>query len=285
MATRTTSPLAGIRWLRDAINLGARNPGTLVLAAAMVLVCGLIPSLFSAALQFLFPNNQGVFVATMACSLLVGLALSPVFAGFLQVIHAIESGRPARAREIFAPYRTGTWKPVIGFSLLLWAVYALAAVLVVFGAGAEVRAVYMDLLTAAAHETQPQPLAAMPAGMGRAIALGFACAVLIGGIWTIGYGQVAIARRPVFAAFADGVAGTFRNLPALVVLVLAGILLAIVVAVVFLILAAVLGLIARFAGGWLALVLLVPLYIAFALGAYIVMFGLAYAMWRDIHVG
>ena len=66
MATRTTSPLAGIRWLRDAINLGARNPGTLVLAAAMVLVCGLIPSLFSAALQFLFPNNQGVFVATMA---------------------------------------------------------------------------------------------------------------------------------------------------------------------------------------------------------------------------
>ena len=99
MATRMTSPLAGIRWLRDAINLGARNPRTLVLAAALVLICGIVPSLFTMGLQFLFPNNQTVFFIALGLSALVGLALSPVFAGFLQVIHAIETGQPTHARR------------------------------------------------------------------------------------------------------------------------------------------------------------------------------------------
>ena len=282
MATRMTSPLAGIRWLRDAINLGARNPRTLVLAAALVLVCGIVPSLFTTGLQFLFPNNQAMFVVAMGLSLLIGLALAPVFAGFLQVIHAIEIGQPTHARAIFAPYHTGVWKPVIGFSLLMWIVYAIAVALVVWAAGPEIRQIYADLLAASASGAQPAAMETMPPGFWRAFAVAGVSGLLIGGMWAIGYGQVAISRRPVVAALIDAIVGTLKNIPALIVLLLAAILLWVVLAIVFLIVALVLSLIAKFVGGWLAIVLLVPLYIALALGVYIVMFGLAYAMWRDI---
>ncbi|MUV14961.1 hypothetical protein [Noviluteimonas gilva] len=282
MATRMTSPLAGIRWLRDAINLGARNPRTLVLAAALVLVCGIVPSLITTGLQFLFPNNQAMFVLAIGLSALIGLALAPVFAGFLQVIHAIETGQPTHARAIFAPYHTGVWKPVIGFSLLMWIVYAIAFALVVWAAGPEIRQIYADLLAASASGTEPMPMEPMPPGFMRAFAVGGVCGLLIGGIWTIGYGQIAIARRPVIASLIDGIVGTLKNIPALIVLLLAAALLSIALVIVFVIIVTVLGLIAKFVGGWLAMVLLVPLYIALALGIYIVMFGLAYAMWRDI---
>jgi hypothetical protein len=282
MATRMTSPLAGIRWLRDAINLGARNPRTLVLAAALVLICGIVPSLFTMGLQFLFPNNQTVFFIALGLSALVGLALSPVFAGFLQVIHAIETGQPTHARAIFAPYHTGVWKPVIGFSLLMWVVYAIAFGLVVWAAGPEFRQIYADLLAASASGTQPAPMQTMPPGFLRAFAVAGVCGLLIGGIWTIGYGQIAIPRRGVVASLVDGFIGTLKNIPALIVLLLAAFLLSIVLVIVFLIVVTVLGLIGKFVGGWLAIVLLVPLYVALSLGIYIVMFGLAYAMWRDI---
>jgi hypothetical protein len=204
-----------------------------------------------------------------------------VFAGFLQVIHAIETGQPTQARAIFAPYHTGVWKPVIGFSLLMWVVYAIAFALVVWAAGPEIRQIYADLLAASAAGTQPTPMETMPPGFLRAFAVAGVCGLLIGGIWTIGYGQIAISRRSVVGSLVDGFTGALKNIPALVVLLLAALLLSIVLVIVFLIIATVLGLLAKFSTV-LAIVLLVPLYIAFALGAYIVMFGLAYAMWRDI---
>ena len=249
----------------------------------LVLVCGIVPSLFVTALQFLFPNNQAMFFVAMGLSVLIGLALSPVFAGFLQVIHAIETGQPTRALAIFAPYRTGVWKPVIGFSLLMWVVYAIAFALVVWAAGPDVRQIYADLLAASSSGAQPMPMETMPPGFLRAFAVAVVCGLLIGGIWTIGYGQIAIPRRGVVASLIDGFIGTLKNIPALIVLLLAAFLL--------------------FdrpgdrvpdrrdgarddrefrrrSGS--SIVLLVPLYIALALAAYIVMFGLAYAMWRDI---
>ena len=122
----------------------------------------------------------------------------------------------------------------------------------------------------------------MPPGFLRAGAVAAVCGLLIGGIWTIGYGQIAIPRRGVVASLIDGITGTLKNIPALFVLLIAAFLLSIVLVIVFLIVATVLGVVAKFVAGWLAVVLLVPLYIALALAAYIVMFGLAYAMWRDI---
>ncbi|MGO4549983.1 hypothetical protein AB4059_02615 [Lysobacter sp. 2RAF19] len=277
-----TSPLAGIRWLRDAINLGGRNPRTLLLAAALVLVCGLVPSLFTTALQFLFPNNPAMFIVAMVLSILFGLALSPIFAGFLQVIHAIETGQPTRARAIFAPYRTGVWKPVIGFSLLLWGVYACAFGLVVLAAGADGRALYADMWTAATTHVPMAPHAEVPPGLLRAFAVACICVPIIAGCWVIGYGQVAIGRQRVVASFVDGLTGTLKNIPSMIVLLIAWFLLGIVLLIVFLIVAAILGLVAKLVAAWLAVVLLVPLYIALLLGLYIVGGGVAYAMWREI---
>ncbi|KGQ20296.1 hypothetical protein LF41_832 [Lysobacter dokdonensis DS-58] len=278
MATRTTSPLAGIRWLRDAINLGGRSPGTLVLAAAMVLLIGLVPSLVTFALQYFFRNSTVATGIAFGVSLLVGLALSPVFAGFLQVIHAIETGRGAKAREIFAPYRNGAWKPVIGFALMMWLVYIVGIALVVLAAGDEMRTVYIESLS----QGQPMRMETTPPGFWRAFGVASVIGVVVASVWAIGYGQVANGRRPVLGAFVDAFTGMVKNLPAILVFVIGAALLTVVLVIVFLLLAMVLGLVAKFVGAWLAGVLLVPLYIFFALGAYIWMFGVAYAMWRDI---
>lgn len=282
MATRMTSPFAGVRWLRDAINLGGRNPRTLLLAAGLVLVCGLVPSVFTTALQYLFPNDQAMFFVALGLSMLCGLALSPIFAGFLQVIHAIESDQPTRALAIFAPYHTGLWKPVIGFSLLLWVVYAVAFGLIILAAGAEGRALYAEMLTAATTHVPMAPRTEIPPGLWRAFGVACICVPLIAGSWVIGYGQVAIGRQRVVASFVDGVTGTLKNIPTLIVLLITWLLLSVVLVIVFAIVAVVIAMIAKDVAAWLAVVLVVLLYIAVLLGLYIVTGGLAYAMWRDI---
>ena len=283
MATRMTSPLAGIRWLRDGINLGARNPRTLVFAAALVLVCGIVPSLFVTALQFLFPNNQAMFFVAMGLSVLIGLALSPVFAGFLQVIHAIETGQPTRALRDLRAVSHGRLET--RHRIFVADVGGVRDRLRARGVGRgpgrppDLCGPAGGLCVRRAADADGNDAAGVPARERRRRSC---AALLIGGIWTIGYGQIAIPRRGVVASLIDGIIGTLKNIPALIVLLLAAFLLSIVLVIVFLIVATVLGLIAKFVGGWLAIVLLVPLYVALALGAYIVMFGLAYAMWRDI---
>ena len=196
MATRMTSPLAGIRWLRDAINLGARNPRTLVLAAALVLACGIVPSLFVTALQFLFPNNQAIFFVAMGLSVLIGLALSPVFAGFLQVIHAIESGQPTHARAIFAPYHIGRLET--RHRVFVADVGRVRDRLRARGVGRgpgcppDLCGPAGGLCVRRAADAVGNAAAGIPARERRRAVV---CGVLIGGIWTIGYGQIAIPRR------------------------------------------------------------------------------------------
>jgi hypothetical protein len=283
MTTRTTSPLAGIGWLRNALNLGGRDPRTLLLAALCIVGVSLLPQVVTLPLQLLYPNNMPVLVGVMAFSLLVGLLLSPVFAGFLQVIDAIENGRPARARDVFAPYRNGVAKPVIGFSLLLWVLYAAMFVVMALSVGPEVRDFYVKAIQVG-QPTQLTPAQAQVfmGGFLRAVAIGIVFGILISGLWTIALGQIAIARQRVLPSFVDGLAGTLKNLPAILVLIVVLFLLAIAVMIVFAILAVILGLIGKLVGEWMSFVLLVPLYLALMLGMYVLTFGLAYNFWRDV---
>ena len=281
MATRMTSPLAGIGWLRNAINVGCRSPRTLFLAAFLLLVTAFVPSLITTPFQYAFPGDMTVFVGTMVFSMLVGLLLSPVFAGFLQVIDAIERGREVRARDIFAPYRNGVAKPSILFSLLMIPVYVVAVTLVVLSAGPGLWGAFSESWGTAGM----QPAMHMPEIPWHVWLVVWLVGLVLSGLWAIGYGQIAIARRSVTEAFIDGVSGALKNLLPFFVLGLLMVVCLLATGVAMVLVVALLSLIGKVVGTWLMIVLVVPVYIAFVLAMYIVMFALAYFLWRDVCAG
>jgi hypothetical protein len=281
MATRMTSPLAGIGWLRNAINVGGRSPRTLFVAAFLLLLTVFVPSLITTPFQYAFPGDMTVFIGTMVFSMLVGLLLSPVFAGFLQVIDAIERGREVRARDIFAPYRNGVAKPSILFSLLMIPLYVVAVVLVVLSAGPGLWGAFSESWGTAGM----QPTMHMPEVPWRVWLVGGLVGLVLSGLWAIGYGQIAIARRSVTEAFVDGISGAIKNLLPFFLLALLMVVCMLATGVAMVLVVALLSLIGKVVGTWLMIVLIVPVYIAFILAVYIVMFALAYFLWRDVCAG
>lgn len=280
-STRMTSPLAGIGWLRNALNVGSRQPGTLLGAAALILVVAMLPSLVTLPVQLLMPGNGKALLLAFAGAMVLGLLLSPVMAGFLQVIDAIERGRPVRAFDVFAPYGRGEAGRIIGFALLLFAVYAVCVAILALAAGPELRAFYAQALTTPLAQpaiTADAIEAVMPRLLGVATLLG----VVVSGMFAIGYAQIAIAGRPVGASFADAVAGSLKNLLSMLIALVLLTLFWLVVAIVLVILVLIVGLFAKFVGQWLMFVAIVPLYLGLMLGMYVVLFGMAYWFWRDV---
>ncbi|NUS61927.1 MAG: hypothetical protein HOQ01_13350 [Lysobacter sp.] len=283
MATRMTSPLAGFGWLRNAVNVGARKPGTLILAALLLFLVSMIPSLITMPIQYGMPGDMTAFVGAMVIALIAGLALSPVLAGFLQVIDAIERGQPARARDIFAAYRNGVATPSIVFGLAMMVLYFVVIAVALFTAAPGVGDLFLSRFTegAMAAPQTPDP-EAVQAGMWRMVGTMFALMLPVSGIWAIGLGQIAIGRRGAGEALADGVTGAFKNLVPMLILAVVVIVGGILLMLLFALVLIVLGAIASFVHEYVAYAILVPLYFAFAMAIYVVSFGLAYFFWRDV---
>lgn len=281
MATRMTSPFAGFGWIKNAINLGRHNPKAVFGGAALLVVVSLLPSLVTLPIQYGMPGNMKAFAAAMAFSMAAGLLLAPVMGGYLQVIDAVEGQRPVRARDVFAPYRAGGGAlRIIVFAALLMLVTMAMFGAVVYGVAPGVGEWYLQ--TVANGVAAPQNVPALPDNFGRAMAAFTLLWVLFLGVFAIGYGQVAIARRSPVAALGDAFAGSFKNVLALVVLLVSVIVLALVLGLAMMLVAFLLGLLAMVGGAWLVIALMVPVYAVLFLVMYTVLFGLAYFLWRDV---
>jgi hypothetical protein len=284
MTTRSRGPSAGIDWLKHGITVGFRHPKPIFGGAALLLLVVLLPSLITLPVQFLSasaaaPQRAAILLGIMAISMLIGLLIVPLYAGYLQVIDAAERGLPARARDIFGPYRQGEALPLIGYGLALILVYILMIGIVIAAAGSGIASWYVQVLSAQANHLPPPGL---PPGFGIAMALLTVMGLFIMGFYSISLGQIALRRRGVFNAIGDGLAGALKNLLPLLVLAF-GLMVAWVVAVIgIVIVGVVLVLLGKLVGAWLMVVLLVPLYIALILLMFAVMFGVMYYLWRDV---
>ncbi|MCC8363401.1 hypothetical protein LK996_09985 [Lysobacter sp. A6] len=282
MATRMTSPLAGFGWLRNAVNVGARKPGTLLLAALLLFLVSMIPSLITMPIQLGMPGDMMAFVGAMVIAFIAGLALSPVLAGFLQVVDAIERGQPVRARDVFAAYRNGVAMPSIVFGLVMMVLYVVVIAVAILTAATGIGDFFLSRFTdgaIAAPQLEPE---VVQAGMWRMVGTMFALMLPVSGIWAIGFGQIAIGRRGVGEALVDGVTGAFKNLVPMLILALAITVGGIVLVLLFGLVLIVLGAIASFVHEYVAFAVIVPLYFAFAMAVYVVSFALAYFFWRDV---
>jgi len=284
MATRSNGPGAGFGWLANGFSAGFRHPKPLLGGAALLIVACLLPTLITLPMQFGMmatgtAQSPTAVVAIMVISMLVSLLIMPLYAGYLQVVDAAERGLPARARDIFNPYRRGEAWRLIGFGLTNIAIYIAMIAIVIVLAGGGIVSWYMQALTAqAAH--QPPP--GLPQGVGTAIALFMVVGLFMMGFYAISLGQIALGKRSVFGAIGDGMVGALKNLLPLLVFAVSLLLAWIVVIIAFAIVALLLTLISKLVGAWLTLVLVVPVYLALMLTMFAVMFGVMYHLWRDV---
>lgn len=281
MATRANGPMAGFGWLKNAINLGHGNPKAVFGGAALVALLSLVPSLITLPIQMAVGPGLGMLAVVMGVSMLCGLLLVPLLAGYMRIVDAADRGLAANAMDVFAPYRSGEALRLIGFGLAMLLVYLLMFALIVAIAGGELVSWYGQLI---AMQGKPEAMAvtALPAGFGRAVAAGTVLGLLVMGVYAISLGQVALGGRSVLHSVRDGFVGSFKNVLPLLVLALTGLLAGLVFLLGFGLFVFVVMLVGKLVGPWLVYALMVPLYIALMLVAFVVMFGVMYHLWRDV---
>lgn len=288
MQTRAMGPGAGWRWLVQGINLGRNNPRAVFGGAALLIAAALVPTLIQLVLQVgLKLDSQGLMYALGTFSLLYSLlVVMPLIGGMLRVIHASESGRETRASAIFDVFKSGQGLPrivAVSIALALLAMVAIGLIVAVFGPGVAewyVQAmVASQSLEAGAGAPNLPPL---PEGFGTVVGLIILFGLFMQGFHAIAFGQIALTDRSVPGALADGFMGALKNLlPLLVMLVLfaIGAMLAIVVLALLIGLLAAVG---SFVHPALGVALAAPVYLAFLLILYVVIFGVMYHLWRDV---
>ncbi|HEY9541924.1 MAG TPA: hypothetical protein VIR05_09860, partial [Luteimonas sp.] len=216
MSTHATSPAAGWSWLKQAVHLGRRNPRAVFGAVALLALVALVPSLVQVTLQSVLGlGATGTMMVMAACTLVMVVVYPLLIGGVLRVIDAAEHGRPVHATALFDTFRAGNDAGrLIGFGVAMFVAYLAVFALVVGLFGQDFMAWYMELLAASTQndaDAQAKVLQDIPDGFGTLMALGTLAGLFFGGVYTIGFGQVALRGRSVGSALADGVAGTLKN--------------------------------------------------------------------------
>ncbi len=155
------------------ISVSYRHPKPLFGGAAFLLLVALLPTVIMLPLQFHTANTGAppspmMLGCIMAGSVLIGLLVVPLYAGYLQVIDAVDHGRPARARDTFKPYRQGEALRLIGYGLVLILIYFAMLGIIIAAAGSGIASWYMQVLAAQANHQLPPGL---PHGFAIAMAL------------------------------------------------------------------------------------------------------------------
>jgi len=285
--------MAGIGWLKSAINLGRNNPKAIFGGAAFLVITVLVMAfgagLLPVAVAMLGVGTTNAFAVSLVSSLLLMVVIlaviSMLMVGFLRLVDAVESGRPARALDVFSGFRDVTTSlRAIGFVVLLAIVQNLLIIgmLAVFAGG--VIDWYVQAMQASMAGGTP-PMAALPDGLGIAVLVAIVVGLLAYGVQAVGLCQIVLRGRGLLQALGDGLAGTFKNLLPLLIFALVSVVATLLVGVVVLLLAMLVGVLAKFAGAWLAVVLGMLLYLLGMLAMYVIAFGAMYHLWRDVCSG
>lgn len=288
MQTRAMGPGAGWRWLMQGVNLGRHNPKAVFGGVALLIVAALVPTAVQLVVQVgLKMTDPGTMYALVAFSLLFSLlVVAPLIGGLLRVIHASEGGQPTRAAAIFEVFRSGNGAGrmvAISIALAVAATVVIGLIVALLAPGLGDWYVQVMALSAGAQGgASPAAIPTPPDGFGTVLVLLILFGLFLQGAYAIAFGQAALTDRSIGGALADGFAGALKNLlPLLVLLVLFtvfAVVLLLVVALLVMLLAAVGSLVHPMLGVALA----APVYLAFLMVLYVVVFGVMYHLWRDV---
>lgn len=288
MTIRALGPMAGIGWLTRAINAGRSGPGAVFGGAALMLVVVMAAAIAAGVLQVVIgvatgQSMTGMVIGMVIITAVVLAVMAMMMVGFLRLLDKVERGIPASAVDVFAGFGDfPTSLRTVGFMVMLTILQyiILGAILAIFARG--FFAWYMELMQASMSGGDPTLLTQLPSGMGIGSLAMAVIGIVFYGVQAIGLGQVVLGGRSAFAALGDGFVGAFKNLLPLLVFVLASIGAMIVLSIAVFIIAMVIGLLAKFVGVWLGVLLAIPLYFGGLLAMFVVMVGVMYHLWRDV---
>lgn len=288
MTTRALGPAAGWSWLAKAINLGRGNPKAVIGAIALLAVIALVPSLVQVLLQQLLPVET-VMVLAGVMTLVMIVVYPLLIGGVLRVIHAAERGVPTHALAVFDTFRPSEDRVrLIAFGIVMALIYIAMFAIVISAFGEGFMAWYMQIIqisaefSAAGDTSKPPVYPPPPEGMGTMMALLMAFGLYFGGVYAIGFGQVALAGRSLKQALADGFAGSLKNLLPIIVLAVLSFFGVMALSFALMLVGGLLLLIGGLIHPLVAALLVIPLYLAMLLVVYMVMFGVMYHLWRDV---
>ena len=238
MTTRAVGAGAGLTWLQRALDLGRDNPKA-IFGGALLLLTTLIAMAIGLALVMtaisLAAGTSGLISGLV--SLLTGVAISALMAvlmaGYLQLLDAVEQGRPVSALQVFSVLG----QSVVAVRAAAFMVLLMLAQNLLLGAlvgllAPDIGSWYLQTLQSPENS---DALPALPQGFGPALLIFWAVGLLSYGVQAIGLGQIALRDKGVVDALQDGVAGTLRNLLPLLVLFLLAMVAAVVLALLLVI--------------------------------------------------
>lgn len=284
MTIRSRDPSAGFGWMARGVKVAYRHPKGLIGGAGFLVVACLLPSIATMPLQLRAiatstPVSSAAFGLAMVAGMLIGLLLVPLYAGYMQMLDAVERGAPVRATDIFGAYRAGSALRLIGYGLVLMLIYLVTAGIIIAATGGGLVSWYMQVLAAQASH-QPPPM--LPTGFFVAMLLFMLLWLFMMGFYSISLGQVALRGRSVFGAIRDGAVGALKNLLPLIVFAVSLMAVWIVISIAMMLVILLLALLASLISVWLMIVLIIPLYIAMLLAGIAVMLSTMYQLWRDV---
>jgi|GEM_PF-635010 len=156
----------GAQWLIRAFNLGTRNPRAIFGAGLLVMaVLYLVLYLFTMPLR-IGENEPDMerFVTVVGIAALAAVLVLPVLlGGLMHVIREAESGRPVRARDLFAPLRQHKAVQLALLGVIQIALALICGTLLLWATGPDFWAHYQDMARGAIGGQVNVPAAESPA--------------------------------------------------------------------------------------------------------------------------
>lgn len=286
MQVRKVPVSQGLAWLRAAVDLGARNPKAVFGAALLfIAVLYLLAAVLGVVAATLTGDGKaapsGALFMAIFVPLFIGMmVLMPILiGGLMHVIREAESGRPVRARDLFAPFHTGRAKGLAALGVLQIVLAILGGVLMVAVAGPNYWEQYLDAMRAAmggAMPVMPEPKNPLLLFLVQIAFNYFTYAIMLLSVPLVlfsGTPLVEAVRASLRASVQNIGANLFAALLFVVGVILAGIAVTLV------------ALLANFIGGLLhptvGTALSMVILLGFASVLLVVLAGGAYLAWRD----
>ncbi len=272
----------GMTWLVRGFRTVRKHPGTLSIAMFLLVLAILVPVGIQLAAQFLLAGTSASIAIQLLATLAMVFIASLMMIGLLRLIDTLERTGSGQASSIFAAFSdTDLMVRAVTFALIVFVASMAFVVALLLTLGPDMLGWYRNVLT----EPLGAAAAAAPPITGSpwlSAAVGLVGALALFGINTFGYAQVALTRARGGEAFMDGLHGTARNvLPILlniVVVVIAIFAMVIPLVLLMMLFGFIGGLVHPLAG----MVLIMPLYVAFMIALYALIFATMYHAWRDV---
>ncbi len=273
----------GAAWIGKAINTLRAQPGPITGAVSFLAIPVFLLVGIQVFAQFKLTAGSTEMIAVQVVTTLVMAFIGALMSvGVLRVIDTIVRGGEGRATAVFSVFSdSDVMARTLLFALLVLTLTVALFAVVLLALGPDMLAWYGSVLT---QSFQSAEAAAPPIvrSVWLPALLGIVGVVLLAGLNTFGYAQVALTRASAVDAIVVGLQATGRNLMPIIVNMVLTILLMIVLVIPAVLLMLLFGFIGALVHPMAVAVVVGVMYFAFVIALYALIFGIMYHAWRDV---